>query len=455
MNTAGYTPFGPRTFTGAIIVVIAMVVTLVCSTIVRAEDEYEFSLIEAFDVDYDLREVILRDINEAGLVTGTATHNGFYDGFVWSTQTEKVVVPMLWPQGVNNLNAFVSDGLIYDLDTGTSITVPPAGGYPVPRLQAINDNGIAVGYSECACSNSGHTVQTALVWDGASRTIPVPAAKELLRINNGNFAVGNIRGGSAGSEGFLYSVVTGAYTNMTDMLPPYQFGRGWSELQDLSETNTVTGRGWDGEFRRGLTWSEATGFTFLPALPGGLIDRVYPRGINASGTVVGFADLTPQSPHAFVWTPQSGMRDLNDLVTAPPGFVLDWAIKINDQGWIIGIGHYGLGWGTSRGFVLRPMNAATPVDDRVTSLAGSWLRISPNPASDNPVMHFVLPKAGLASLSVFDVAGHKIATVLDRSLSAGPHVIAWSAAAAHPAGVYYARLETPGSVRVERFVLLR
>ena len=123
----------------------------------QATPEYEFTLIEAFDVDYDLREVILRDINEAGLVVGTAAHDGFYDGFVWDQVGDKNIIPLLWPAGMNNLNQIVEDGKIYDSDTGTTTNVPPAGGYPVPRLMAINDVGTAVGFSECSCSNSDRT----------------------------------------------------------------------------------------------------------------------------------------------------------------------------------------------------------------------------------------------------------------------------------------------------------
>ena len=422
---------------------------------VSADAEYEFTLIEAFEVDYTLREVILRDINESGFVTGTATHNGFYDGFTWTAQTDKVIVPLTWPIGLNNANQTVSNGLIYDFGSGTSINVPPAGIYPVPRLQDINDNGVAVGYSECNCSNSDRILQQALLWDGASHTIPVPGAKELLRINNANVAVGNIGGGSAGLEGFVYHVDTGTYVNMTDMLPPYMFGRGWSELQDISESNTVTGRGWDGQFIRGLVWSQEQGFTFLPALPGGLIDRVYPRAINASGTVVGNAHVTLHNPHAFIWTPGDGMRDLNDLVATPPDFILDWAIQINDQGWIIGIGHYGPNWGTSRGFVLRPLSAPTAANDVAADFARPQLHILPNPVKGDLVVRFALRETGIVHLSVFDVAGRKVATVRESEFPAGTHTIPWKLTPSLPAGVYIARLETAESTRVRRFVLIR
>jgi probable HAF family extracellular repeat protein len=418
--------------------------------------EYDFFLVEAFEPDYDLREVILRDVNESNHVSGTSTNNGFYDGFVWTQATDKVIIPMTWPQGINNLNQVVGGSQIYSIETGQSVAVPPAGSWPIPRLQAINDHQVAVGFSECSCSNSNHTIQDALIWDpqNGSRTIPVPAAKELLRINNGNFAVGNIRGGSAGSEGFRYDATAQTWVNMTDLLPPYQFGRGWSELQDLNEANVVCGRGWDGTSIRGLTWSDDLGFTFLPPIPGGLVDRVYPRGINTAGTVVGFADLTPYNPRAFAWDATHGMRNLNDLVAAPPNFILDWAIKINDAGWIIGIGHYGPGWGTSRGFVLAPLPITTATSDPNPASTPA-LAILQNPVRDQLTVQLTLSAAGLARVSIYDVCGRAIAQIADRPFSPGLHQVSWSAGRSQPAGVYYVRLETPGFADTKPFVLLR
>jgi probable HAF family extracellular repeat protein len=441
---------------GAGALLAAIVAIALGSGPVAARVEYDFFLVEAFEPEYDLREVMLRDINELGEVSGTSTHNGFYDGFIWKETTDKVLIPITWPQGMNNRSQVVSNGQIYNFVTHETIHVPPAGAWPVPRLQAINDRGVAVGFSECQCSNSDRTIQEALVWDAenGSRTIPIPAAKELLRINEANGAVGNIRGGSAGTEGFFYNVDSGAYVNMTDLLPPYMFGRGWSELQDLNEANVVTGRGWDGNAIRGLIWSEAGGFTFLPEIPGGLIDRVYPRGINTTGTVVGWAHLTLHNPRAFVWDAVNGMRNLNDLVEAPPNFILDWAIKINDQGWVIGIGHYGPGWGTSRGFVLRP-TATASVADTPAVQRGLDLRLLENPTGERLTLSFALPEPAVATVSVFDVAGRAIARVFEGNVPAGRHIVTWSQMTGLSSGVYYARVEASGNVDSKRFVLIR
>ena len=430
-----------------------LILVLLFVTPAAADIEYEFVLIEAFDLNYDLREVMTRDINESGLVTGTATHNSSYDGFIWNQVTEKQIVPFTWPAGLNNRNQLVADGWIYNFVSHQTIAVPPAGAWPTPRLQAINDNGVAVGYSECACSNSDHVLQDALVWDasGGSRTIPVTGAKELLRINNQNQAVGNIRGGSAGSEGFIFNLDTGSRVNMTDLLPPNQYGRGYSELMDLNENGIVTGRGWDSHNIRGLTWSASRGFTFLPSLAGGPIDRVYPRGINSSGVVVGFADGPNSVRHAFIWDPLKGMRDLNALVQSPSGFVLDWALKINENGWITGIGHYGPNWGTSRGFVLQPASrTGVPRDARDSGLA---LRLTPNPASDQLVVRFSAPTAGPLEVSLFDVSGRRVARLFEGPSGTGEQAVSWKRTHSVAAGVYYVRLATQDRSKTQRVVL--
>ena len=54
--------------------------------------------------------------------------------------------------------------------------------------------------------------------------------------------------------------------------------------------------------------------------------------INASGTVVGYAETPTLELHAFIWNAQSGMRDLGTL----PGDYLSFAHAIDDAGNVVG-----------------------------------------------------------------------------------------------------------------------
>lgn len=171
--------------------------------------------------------------------------------------------------------------------------------------------------------------------------------------------------------------------------------------------------------------------------------------------MVGFADLTLHNPRAFIWDSAHGTRNLNDLTVAPPNFILDWATKINDEGWIVGIGHYGPNWGSSRGFVLVP--SQDPLSDvGATSLPfRPELRLRPNPVLNQLTLQLDLADPGPARISIFDVAGREIGLVLEGSLPAGERTLSWRAAPGMPGGVYYARLTTSHGTRSERFVLLR
>jgi hypothetical protein len=90
----------------------------------------------------------------------------------------------------------------------------------------------------------------------------------------------------------------------------------------------------------------------------------------------------------------------------------------------------------------------------VASLAAPW----PNPSREQTRFAFTLPGGGMARLEVLDVAGRRVAMLLDGALEAGRHEAIWSggdAAGAPPSGVYFARLTANGRTYMRRFARLR
>ena len=78
----------------------------------------------------------------------------------------------------------------------------------------------------------------------------------------------------------------------------------------------------------------------------------------------------------------------------------------------------------------------------------------PNPFNPVTVIRFSLAKAGYTRLEVFNVAGQRIAKLVDGELSAGSHEVTWNARGA-TSGVYFYRL-TSGDKRItKRMILLR
>lgn len=73
--------------------------------------------------------------------------------------------------------------------------------------------------------------------------------------------------------------------------------------------------------------------------------------INNHDEVVGYAETLDGKQHAFLFSRQAGMLDLNDVLPDDSGWVLEVAHGINDRGQIVGWGTYN---GERRAFLLTP-----------------------------------------------------------------------------------------------------
>jgi hypothetical protein len=82
----------------------------------------------------------------------------------------------------------------------------------------------------------------------------------------------------------------------------------------------------------------------------------------------------------------------------------------------------------------------------------------PNPFGEECRLSFVLPRAGRARLEIFDVAGRRVATLLDEALLEGRHEVTWQRMDRDgrrvTGGIYFARLESSGEACTTKLVLL-
>ncbi len=109
--------------------------------------------------------------------------------------------------------------------------------------------------------------------------------------------------------------------------------------------------------------------TDLGTLPGGNDSRGL--GINSAGVVVGWSTIADNTAlHAFLFDSQ--MRDLNDLIPAGSGWVLNRAYAINDAGQITGAGTLN---GQDHAFVLTPVPEPTSAGLGLLggTLVGAWV----------------------------------------------------------------------------------
>ncbi|HKR95603.1 MAG TPA: hypothetical protein VJW55_09590, partial [Candidatus Angelobacter sp.] len=83
-------------------------------------------------------------------------------------------------------------------------------------------------------------------------------------------------------------------------------------------------------------WTSATGMQSLGSLSGSIYSEAF--AVNNQGQVVG-ESTSPLGNRAFLWTSQSGLVDLNEVVPTLPGdTILIGAFSINDVGQIVAIG---------------------------------------------------------------------------------------------------------------------
>ena len=78
---------------------------------------------------------------------------------------------------------------------------------------------------------------------------------------------------------------------------------------------------------------------------------------------------------------------------------------------------------------------------------------SPNPASRRLELHYVAAADGAVRISIHDLLGREVATVLEGSTTAGSHSLRYDAGDL-AAGMYHCRMQAPGSVATIRLVVI-
>ena len=97
-------------------------------------------------------------------------------------------------------------------------------------------------------------------------------------------------------------------------------------------------------------------------------------------------------------------------------------------------------------------------EDALPSLVFAVDPARPNPFSSETSLRFVLPEAGHARLTVWDVAGRRVRRLHDGGLSAGAHSFRWdgrSPAGKAAAGLYFFRLETENAAAERKVLKIR
>ena len=85
-------------------------------------------------------------------------------------------------------------------------------------------------------------------------------------------------------------------------------------------------------------------------------------------------------------------------------------------------------------------------------------RIAPNPTQGATRIEFNLPREADVRVTIVDLQGREVATVINREMDAGRHEVSWNAQTTRgPAamGVYFVHFEAGGKSFTKRIVLAR
>ena len=75
-------------------------------------------------------------------------------------------------------------------------------------------------------------------------------------------------------------------------------------------------------------------------------------------------------------------------------------------------------------------------------------------AARSEAEEFIVVTSGEVELAVYDIVGHRVATLAKGVMSAGRHEVSWNGASV-AAGVYFYRLSFEGTTRTNRMAVVR
>ncbi|MDA0337156.1 MAG: T9SS type A sorting domain-containing protein, partial [bacterium] len=108
---------------------------------------------------------------------------------------------------------------------------------------------------------------------------------------------------------------------------------------------------------------------------------------------------------------------------------------------------------------LEPLATVVATPTQVLPERAALAQSYPNPFNPQVLIPFQLAQAGPVQLTIHDLLGQRVRTLIDEVLPAGAHIVTWDAtdAEGHMAasGIYLYRLRVTGAVLSRRMVLLR
>ncbi len=82
------------------------------------------------------------------------------------------------------------------------------------------------------------------------------------------------------------------------------------------------------------------------------------------------------------------------------------------------------------------------------------MQANPNPFNPSTTITFTLPEPGRVTLKVYNMLGHEVASLVDKSVSAGKYSVDWNARGM-ASGIYFCRIQAGSNATVKKIMLLK
>ena len=222
--------------------------------------------------------------------------------------------------------------------------------------------------------------------------------------------------------------------------------------------------------RAAAMWKRVNGVWGQTQFLGWVPDSEPQYGINIANCVsadgriaAGYAstDGSPFTATAFVWTPATGVKEVNEWladngVFMDPNFHIEGLQAMTPDGQqIFGTGKMLTPPYTTKSFRIRvPATLDAPAPVAVTRLELSAPH--PNPSRGFTALQLSLASESNVDLAVFDASGRRVTTLLSGRVPAGERSVTWDGREAGgrtaPAGLYFTRVVTEHGSASQRIV---
>jgi len=116
------------------------------------------------------------------------------------------------------------------------------------------------------------------------------------------------------------------------------------------------------------------------------------------------------------------------------------------------VGHSnGWNWGTEKRVVVRTL---TGISNENTPVQFKLNQNYPNPFNPKTTISFELPVKSDVKITILDINGKLVETIMNNEMQAGSHEITWDAAS-YASGVYFYKMETGSYLDVKKMMLIK